>query len=272
MEKIFYNLSNPQKSILLTEQYYANTNINNICGTAIINEKLDFNLLEKALNNLIKENDSFLLKISKINDEFVQYIKQYEFIPIELISLNSKEEISNLENSMLKKIFNIEDKLFEIKMFKLPDGSGGFTINVHHIIADGWTLGLISRKAIINYSILNGNTSEESLSYSYIDYLKSEKEYIKSEKFLKDKEYWQNIFKTIPNLIEIPGSLTNKDEFSCTANRENFIINKELVTNIQNYCKENKISVFNFFMAIISIYMYKISNINDFVIRNTNFK
>ena len=28
---------------------------------------------------------------------------------------------------------NIEDKLFEIKMFKLPDGSGGFTINVHHI-------------------------------------------------------------------------------------------------------------------------------------------
>ena len=30
MEKNFYNLSNPQKSILLTEKYYQGSNINNL--------------------------------------------------------------------------------------------------------------------------------------------------------------------------------------------------------------------------------------------------
>ena len=52
MEKKFYNLSNPQKSLLLTENYYQGTNINNICGTAIIDDVLDFEKLEKAINEL----------------------------------------------------------------------------------------------------------------------------------------------------------------------------------------------------------------------------
>ena len=36
--------------------------------------------------------------------------------------------------------------------------------------------------------------------------------------------------------------------------------------NINKFCKTNKISLFNFFMAVFSIYLYKITNIDDFVI------
>ena len=36
MDKVFYDLTNPQKSIYLTEQYYSNTSINNILGTAVV--------------------------------------------------------------------------------------------------------------------------------------------------------------------------------------------------------------------------------------------
>ncbi len=39
MGKKFYNLTTPQKSIYFTEQYYNNTNINNICGSVIIQQK-----------------------------------------------------------------------------------------------------------------------------------------------------------------------------------------------------------------------------------------
>lgn len=34
------NLTNSQKSIWVIEQYYKGSSINNICGTALINEKL----------------------------------------------------------------------------------------------------------------------------------------------------------------------------------------------------------------------------------------
>ena len=38
----YYYLTNPQKSIWLTEEYYKGSAINNICGTALIKENVDF--------------------------------------------------------------------------------------------------------------------------------------------------------------------------------------------------------------------------------------
>ena len=38
-EQKFYNLTNPQKSIWVTEEYFKGSAINNICGTALIRQK-----------------------------------------------------------------------------------------------------------------------------------------------------------------------------------------------------------------------------------------
>lgn len=45
MNKVLYDLTNPQKNIWITEQYYNGNPINNICGTVYIKEKLDFQKL-----------------------------------------------------------------------------------------------------------------------------------------------------------------------------------------------------------------------------------
>ena len=64
---------------------------------------------------------------------------------------------------------------------------------------------------------------------------------------------------------------------SYNAKRLSFEINKELLSKINDFCRENNISTFNFFMAIFSIYIGRVSNIDDFVIgtpilNRSNFK
>ena len=54
--KKLVNLTYPQKSILLTEKFYKNASINNICGTAIIDSVLDFDALKQAINVVISNN------------------------------------------------------------------------------------------------------------------------------------------------------------------------------------------------------------------------
>ena len=225
---------------------------------------------------VIKENDSFLTKFSKKDTTLIQSIKEYKFHPIKLVKLNSKDEIELMENELMQRVFDLEGEPYEWRMFKLPDGTGGYALNIHHILADGWGLGLICRKVMIAYSDLTGENIDEEISSSYIDYLKSEQEYIKSDKFKIDKNYWDNIFKTIPDSVTIPGTSTLENN-SCRANRKEFILSKSLISSIQNFCAKNKISVFNFFTAVLSTYIYKITNETDFVIgtpilNRTNFK
>ena len=267
MKNKLYNLTIPQKSILLTEQYYSNTNINNICGTAIINAEIDFNILEQALNLLVKNNDSLRLKLVKKENTYKQILSEYKYFNLETIELNSMDDLRDLQNSTVKKLFNLEDSLYDLKMFKLPGKNGGFIVNVHHIISDGWSLGLISRRVMEAYeALLNNSTVEYNPDYSYLNYIESEQKYLNSNKFINDKEYWNEKFSTIPASISLPTTTKSSDEFSCIADRELFFISKILLKKLQKYCKERKVSLFNFFMSIFSVYLYKINNINDFTI------
>ena len=58
MDKKFFELTNPQKSIWYTEGFYKGTPIENITGTVLIDGKVNFKLLEQAINIFVQKNDS----------------------------------------------------------------------------------------------------------------------------------------------------------------------------------------------------------------------
>ena len=281
MNRKFYDLTNPQKSILLTEEFYKGTNINNICGTAIIKNELNFELLKKAISLFIKNNDSFSLKLTLDNNEVKQYIGDIDTDNIAIVDIESKDDLPKLENDIMSKVFDVYDSnLFSFTIFRFKDNTGGFIANVHHLIGDSWTLGIIANEIVRIYScIINGVDVDKSNENSYINYINSEKEYLNSDKFKKDKEYWNNVFNTIPEQASIPSSKLkiSNDDFSCKANRSIFNIDKSTIDKITEFCKSINISVFNFFMAVYSIYISRVSGLSDFVIgtpilNRTNFK
>ena len=77
MLKDLYELTNPQKSIWYTEEVFKGTPIANITATIIIPQKVDFKLLEKAINILVERNDSFRLKFSLENNQPYQYVDSF---------------------------------------------------------------------------------------------------------------------------------------------------------------------------------------------------
>lgn len=72
--KKHFNLTYSQKAILLTENFFKDTSVNNICGTAIINNIINFEVLKEAINIVIKNNDNFRLHFVKEYDEIKQYV------------------------------------------------------------------------------------------------------------------------------------------------------------------------------------------------------
>ena len=274
------NLTNAQKSIWVTEQYYLGSSINNICGTAIIQEKVDFDKLEKSIKIVCKKHDNFWLEFKLENGNVKQVLSERKKIQIRTINIASAKELETEQEKIVKTTFKLENsKLFNFYIFKFANGKGAFMLNIHHLISDAWTLALICNEIIKTYSALKQNKEIETKAiYSYMDYIKSEQEYQKSEKFNKDKQYWIEKFNTIPEVATIPGSLKeSRENVTSAGNRKQYELKKEQVIKIKEYCKENRISLYNFFMAIYAIYIGEISNLDEFVIgtpilNRTNFK
>ena len=263
-----YNLTNPQKSIWLTEQFYKNTPIENITGCVTVLEKLDLKALQKAINLFVEKNDSFRLKFILKDDNVFQYLSSFSEFEIENVLVKTNHDVKNLENQMSNTVFEVLDNLlFSFKTFTFPDGHGGYILTAHHLIYDAWTASLVGTE-IINYyeKIINAESLNDISNPSYIDYIVSEQEYLKSEKFKKDKEFWNGIFNSIPEIATIPSINGNSQELSCKSKRKQFIIPEETISLINKFCKENKASIFNFFMAVFSLYISRVSSLNDFTI------
>lgn len=280
MEEKYYELTAPQKAIWLTEQYYKNTNVNNVCGTFYSSEKLDFDLLKKSLNIFLQNNDSFKIKLKEIDGEIKQYFSEFNNIDFDIVNVKNKEEQTALEEQVDSYIFTmLNSPLYKIVLFKYPDGHGGFVINSHHIISDSWTNGIVANDVALIYAKLKNNENyykDESLSYK--TYLESEKAYINSSKFEKDKLYWSEVFNTIPEVATIP-SINENSNNQDSINAKRLLINIEdtVLKNILLYCEENKVSLYNFFMTVFAIYIGRVSFLDEFVIgtpilNRTNFK
>ena len=183
--------------------------------------------------------------------------------------VNTDEDIKDIENEMSNTPFEVLDNLlFSFKTFTFPDGHGGFVITAHHLISDAWTAGLVVNEIMDYYEKIINSQIIDNKNPSYLDYITSEQEYLNSEKFNKDKEFWNEIFKTVPEVATIPSiNVENSNSsLSCKAKRKQFVIPKETMNLINEFCKQNKASAFNFFMAVLAIYLSRVSSLDDFTI------
>jgi len=275
LKKDVYILTNSQRNIWNTEQYYSGTSINNICGSVFIKEDTDLILLSCAINKFIENNDSFKTRIKLIDGVPYQYFVENKTYEFETLEFQDIEELHTYAKKMTKIPFQIIDsQLFEFKLYKLPNGFGGFIINAHHIISDAATFGLIGTEVTENYSKLKKGEDIPQKDFSYIDYIESEQLYLSSPRFEKDKLYWNELYSSVPTTATIP---TLKSECnSIEANRIEYKFDKKLLDNINTFCKNNKISIYNFLISIYSIYLGKINNSNNFsvgtpILNRSNF-
>ncbi len=267
MNKELYELTNPQKSIWVMQQFYKGTAVNNICGTVLIHEPVNFDKLYEAICIFVKSNNSFRIKLCfNEKNEISQYFDDSFNVEPSVTMLNNDIELHSLEKELVSVPFQLlNSQLFKIQLFKFSNNHGGFIVNAHHLISDACTASLVASQIMSVYSSLLKNETPEDIKHSYLDYINSEKEYINSEKFIKDKTYWNDIFNVMPDMASLSNSSIDMTH-NCAAKRANYKLDKTLLTNINDYCKKYRVSVFNFFMAVYSIYIGKIQNLNNFVI------
>ena len=273
-----YKLTNPQESIWNMELFFKNTTVNNICVSGTIYEDINIEFLKKAVNETVKQNDAFRTRIIMEKDVPMQYISDYKEFDIDVVTVLNEQEVKLIEQEEVKYKFNIIDSdLYKFKIVCFGNNFATVILNAHHIIADSWAMGLVIQEIIKNYHKLVGVSDFEVTTSSYIDYINSEEEYRKSKKLQKDKEYWKDVFTTVPKQATIPSSISDSQTFSYKAKRTSFKIDADLLDKINEYCTLNKISNYAFFMSVFAIYVKVVSNIDDFVIgtpilNRTNFK
>ena len=114
------NLTNAQKSIWVTEQYYRGSSINNICGSAVIQEKVDFDKLEESIKLVCKKHDNFWLEFKLVDGEVKQVLSERKKIQIDAINIAGQNDLENEINNTIELIDLLKMEYDEELALEIP--------------------------------------------------------------------------------------------------------------------------------------------------------
>lgn len=264
-ERVYYRLTHPQKRIWYIDKINTNSPLHNLGGCLNIYEEIDVEVMKKTLNLIIKNNEGLRLRISQKENEPVQYVEDFENERIDFLDFsnyeNPEKEHDTWSNQVFKKHFNLEDsKLYYFAIYKISEKEYGILLNIHHIISDGWSITLIQKQICDRYTKLINKEETNIVNYSYLDSIKDEEEYLNSERFIKNKNFWKSKFS------EVPEEFLYKTSNSLEGKRQCFNIDEELSDKIKKFTDDKKCSLNTFFIAILFVYINKVTYKNDLVI------
>ena len=153
-------------------------------GTSLtIEYELDFNVLKQSIYKAVERCDSMRLRFVYDSKEkkWYQYVVEKEDRDIEFFdfSHNTMEETEAVMTTWTRVVFPLEDSpMYRIVMIKMPDGSQGIYLLIHHFISDAQSMILFMKDIIELYC----NTMYEGVEYpkemrSYIEQLEKDLEY-----------------------------------------------------------------------------------------------
>lgn len=248
---------------------YPNTTTCILNATVSTREKIDKDLLKKAILIVVENNEILRIKLDFQKGEPKQYVYNYDCKKINFINLSNKgidkeKWLKSVVESPME-IYN--SSLAEFYIFQ-NYSEMGYVIKIHHIICDGIGLNILINEISEVYTSLKKNLVIVNEKRSYLEYLRTEEEYIKSHRYNKDKEFWSSKYNSLPDFTELK---THNPIFTSTiGDRIIQELKPSLTQGLKLFCEKNNIGIFTLFLSSLSIYLNKVTHKTDMVI-GTNY-
>lgn len=250
-----YDLSKPQRSIYNMEKFTGDT-VANICCSMLCVGKMDIDTLKNAVNELYRLNDALRVRIMETPSGTRQSISDYSEHDFEILTFQNDTEFSSYAEEYAKQSLDLYGSLCDIKII-FVENKYGLLVKLHHIISDAWTMSLLAKQFA---AILNGEMPE---AYSYTEYLKSEKTYVASKHYQKDKQFFLEQFHKCDEITY----LSDKQDMDYHSDRRTFTLTKGLTAQITALAERNHSSMFAVMVTLFGIYFSRIKmNVEKFYI------
>lgn len=258
-----YPLSQAQKRIWYQQKKFRGSQLYNIGGTVEIQGIVDLSILKEAIIFVYHQNPALQLKFFEEDSDVYQYIDDEPFYVEEKNFMQEENPVSSFHKwceCQAGKAFSMTNqRLSFFAVFKISNKVSGYFIKIHHIVADGWSIKLLTDQVIKAYEdIIHIGSTESGPRPSYLDIISDEQMYLNSIACEHAKKFWKQKFLQHP----APG----KQAASLNGCRKTYILESNVQKGIEIYLEEKKISLNTFFCVLVFLYLYKSEGRDDIIL------
>ncbi|WP_116772100.1 non-ribosomal peptide synthetase [Maribacter litoralis] len=233
---------------------------------------LNKNALEQAIQHLIKRHEALRSTFST-DGLFMIIFNKIQIVPVyedfsSFSTITKKNKVSNYLSADANHIFNLaEGPLIKVGILKLSELEHQLIITAHHIICDGWSMGIILQDIGGFYSATITNTPHTlPTANDFSSYADQQQEFIDSEDFITTQKYWLDHYKSSVPKVTLPTDFPRPKIRTFKSNRLDFPINYDLVNDLKKVGIQSRASFVATLMTAFEVFLYYQTGQNDLVI------
>jgi amino acid adenylation domain-containing protein len=249
-ESEYYELSHAQKRLWILNQLEEDSAAYNMLGAYVLKGNLSKKAFEDAFKRLVNRHESLRTRFITIDGIPKQVVEAKDFkIDYQDLSKekNAEAKAKELAEEETRKPFDLEEgPLLRAKLLKLEKEKHVFLFTMHHIISDGWSMGVLINEVLTSYNRAQDGNAEElnPLKVQYKDYAAWQNEQLANKEIDGSRNYWLSQFEEEIQTLNLTTDYPRPAEQSYEGNSYQFSFDKDLTKNLNNIAKENRSSLF----------------------------
>ena len=247
----------------------------NIPACLGISIPLDVGALEQSLNALVQRHEVLRTSFVAVDGQPMQVIAPALKLPLPLVDLSAlpnaerEAEALRLANEQAQRPFDLtQGPLLRVLLLQLRAQEYLLVLTMHHIISDGWSLGVLYKELATLYTAFaNGQPSPlPDLPIQYADYALWQHERVQGDLLADDLAYWKKQLAGAPALLDLP---TDRPHAAVPASQGSvhFVtLPSNLTEALKALSRVEGVTLYMTLVAAFQILLYRYSGQDDIVL------
>ena len=249
-ERAWYPVSSAQKRMFVLHELEGEATSYNMPGALWVDGPLDLDRLEATFEGLIKKHESLRTSFFLKDGNPVQQIETSFSFNIERLT-HPHGDTDQLIQQFIRPFDLSQAPLFRVGVCRVSDTRHLLLFDIHHIISDGTSMGLI----IEDFIQLYDTQKTEPLAIQYKDFAVWQEQFFNSDYLNKQQKYWITQFENEDIITDLPTDFERPKIQQFDGASFNFKFDETLTTQLKKVCEEHDLTLFMLLNGIYSIFL-----------------
>ncbi|TAE52225.1 MAG: non-ribosomal peptide synthetase, partial [Nostocales cyanobacterium] len=268
-------LSYAQQRLWFIDKLEPNSASYNLSAALKIQGELSIEALEISFKTIINRHATLRTNIREIAgkpQQIIHYQTDWKLSVINLENLDKEtqeKQTAEIINQQTNQPFNLaEDSLIRANLIKISDTENILTLCMHHIISDGWSIGVFIEELVTIYNnyIQGKETELKSLPIQYADFAIWQRNWLQGEVLEQQLNYWTKQLENAPKLLELPTDRPRPAEQTYKGKYQQFSITEQLTNKLKKLSQEQGVTLFMTLFTAYNTLLYRYTGQTDILV------
>jgi len=260
-----------QRRMWLLDQFDPGNAVYNMPLAVRLGGRLHVDLLERALQSLVRRHDAMRTRFEGVDGEPEQVVDTDDKVSLAVIDISgtdSEDEVLRRAREEATRPFRLaEGPLFRATLFRLGPEDHLLVFVMHHIVSDAWSMSVAMREFIATYQAICADQplTLPSLSIRYGEYALRQRQQLSGETLRRAVAYWRNRLHGVPPL-DLPTDFPRPSRQRHRGGRETLVWTPELAESARRLAREERSTLFMTLLAAYQVLLARHSGQADFAV------